>query len=256
MAVIEATIQSDCLLRAVHITALIPVEKQNEKAPFKTLYLLHGMTGCDKDYLLNTKINIWARENGIAVIMPSCENSFYINGPLLGSDYGKFIGKELVDITRNLFPLSHKREDTFIAGLSMGGFGALRNGLYYHDTFSHIAGYSSALHIFKIHEIGQLSSFTGEEKVMGNYDDALKSDKNPEVLMRSLAEEHSKNPKVELPKIYLSCGTKDPFYKVNIPFRDELISLGYDVTWNESDHGHEWDFWNQELYNTINWLTL
>lgn len=75
------------------------------------------------------------RGKNLAVVMPAGENAFYIDQPEMGTMHGKFIGEELVDITRRMFPLSRKREDTYIGGLSMGGFGALRNGLKYHDTF-------------------------------------------------------------------------------------------------------------------------
>lgn len=64
--------------------------------------------------------------------MPACENKFYVDNERSHEYYSRFIGEELVDMTRRLFPLSHQREDTFIAGLSMGGYGAIVNGLKYH----------------------------------------------------------------------------------------------------------------------------
>ena len=70
---------------------------------------------------------------------------YYVESLLPFNDYGAFVGEELPRIMRAMFPLSQKREDTFIAGLSMGGFGALRNGFKYSDTFSRIAALSSAL---------------------------------------------------------------------------------------------------------------
>ena len=61
--------------------------------------------------------------------MPSGDNSFYIDQLLPNQEYGKFIGQELVEITRRAFPLAHKREETILAGLSMGGFGLYLYGL-------------------------------------------------------------------------------------------------------------------------------
>lgn len=77
--------------------------------------------------------------------MPSGENRFYLDDEKSGELYGEFIGKELVEFTRKLFPLSDKREDTFIAGLSMGGYGAIRNGLKYAENFGCVIGLSAAL---------------------------------------------------------------------------------------------------------------
>lgn len=258
MAVVQTYVYSENLLRAVHVTALIPVENKDVEYPLKTLYLLHGMMGGDGDWLYNSNVNRMTRELGLAVIMPDGENAFYIDGPGFYANYGKFVGEELVEITRKMFPLSHKREDTFIAGLSMGGFGAIRNGLFYHDTFSHIGGFSSALNIFKLHVKDAIRHFEAQERIIGTaeYEAQINSDKNPDVLIKKLAEEHEKDKSVELPKFYLSCGTLDPLMKLNRPFRDELIELGYDVTWNETEHGHEWPFWEQELGHLLEWLPL
>lgn len=90
------------------------------------------------------------RGENLAVVMPAGENAFYVDQPSIGAMHGQFIGEELVEITRKMFPLSRKREDTFIGGLSMGGFGALRNGLKYHDTFGAVICLSGALHVLEI----------------------------------------------------------------------------------------------------------
>jgi len=257
MAVVQTYVYSENLLRAVHITALIPVENKEAKYPLKTLYLLHGIQGGDEDWLVNTNVNRMVRELGLAVIMPDGENAFYIDGPGFHTDYGKFVGEELVDITRKMFNLSNKREDTFIAGLSMGGFGAIRNGLFYHDTFSYVGGFSSALNIFRLHEKNAICHYVGQDKIIGaDYEAQIETVKNPEYLMKELMKEHEKNPEVNIPKFYLSCGTKDPLMRLNKPFRDNLMALGYDVTWNEADYGHEWPFWEQELGHLLEWLPV
>ncbi|MCI9552974.1 MAG: hypothetical protein HFE94_05505 [Acutalibacter sp.] len=109
--------------------AILPTERF--QAPYPTLYLLHGLTENSSAWLQNTRIKMWAEEKGLAVVMPSGENSFYLDISVkdggLG-DFGAYIGEELVKVTREMFPLSHKREETYIAGLSMGGYGACRNG--------------------------------------------------------------------------------------------------------------------------------
>lgn len=144
---------SQSLSRTVTINVILPTDKmyfpgmpqREEGKPFKTLYLLHGVIGNYTDWLHGTRIQRWAEENDLAVVMPSGDNAFYVDQPWNCNYYGKFIGEELVDFTRKTFPLSHKREDTYIAGLSMGGYGAIRNGLKYHETFGCIGALSSAL---------------------------------------------------------------------------------------------------------------
>ena len=153
MALLQMNYLSNALLRTVPVNIILPVDKvssktrdyEEQKRPFKTLYLLHGMFGNYTDWCANTRVQRWAEERNLAVVMPSGDNMYYVESLLLFNNYGAFIGEELPRVMRATFPLSSRREDTFIAGLSMGGFGAVRNGFKYADTFSHIAGLSSAL---------------------------------------------------------------------------------------------------------------
>ena len=116
--------------------------RREEGKTYKTLYLLHGIIGNCTDWLYGTRIQRYAEERDLAVVMPSGDNGMYLDQAV--DKYGQYIGQELVQFTRRTFPLSHKREDTFIGGLSMGGFGAMRNGLKYHDTFGAIISLSGA----------------------------------------------------------------------------------------------------------------
>ena len=111
MALIQMDFRSETLKRTVSINAIIPIEKF--QSPYSTLYLLHGLTDNCNGWLSYSRIRLWAEESGLAVIMPSGENSFYMDILLkdgcLG-DFGEYIGRELVDVTREMFPLSRKRE--------------------------------------------------------------------------------------------------------------------------------------------------
>ena len=130
MALIKVDFFSQSLMRTVTINALIPVDKVIEeeqefkRKQYKTLYLLHGIFGNYTDWICGTRIQRWAQDHDLAVIMPSGENKFYVDNEKSHEYYSKFIGEKLVDVTRRLFPLSKQKEDTFIAGLSMGGYGS------------------------------------------------------------------------------------------------------------------------------------
>lgn len=84
------------------------------KNNYKTLYLLHGIIGDNTDWLYGTRIQRFANELDLCVVMPAGENSFYVDKPWTAQMYGQFIGEELVEFTRKTFLLSDKREDTFI----------------------------------------------------------------------------------------------------------------------------------------------
>lgn len=262
MAIIEVNFISKCLMRTVTFNAIIPVDKfgpqaeNAEQKPLKTLYLLHGIFGNYTDWVNGTRIQAWAEANDLAVIMPSGENRFYLDDEKSGELYGEFIGKELVEFTRKLFPLSDKREDTFIAGLSMGGYGAIRNGLKYAENFGCVIGLSAAL----VHNTWKDADnsapiFTFRrsyyEAVFGEYDKVKGSDKDPKALLLKLKEEGR-----PVPKMYLCCGTEDGLVTANRDFRDFLNENGVDLTYVEGPGKHDWVFWDTYIKKVLDWLPL
>ena len=110
MALIQINYVSNALQRTVPLQVILPVDKltPDGKLPaekkFKTLYLLHGFLGNYTDWITGTRIQRWAEERDLAVVMPSGDNSFYVDRPGTLNNYGKFIGEELVEITRRMFP--------------------------------------------------------------------------------------------------------------------------------------------------------
>lgn len=258
MALIHVDFVSQSLFRTVPVQVILPVDKFSmtgepvePPSEFRTLYLLHGLLGNCTDWVTGTRIQRWAEERNLAVVMPSGDNSFYLDREASRNLYGRFIGEELVEITRRMFPLSRRREDTFIGGLSMGGYGAIRNGLKYHGTFSHIIGLSSALHILENVEEGGGLGRAYEESCFGPLREAVGTDKNPRVLIERLVREGA-----ELPRIYLACGTGDGLLPASRTYRDLFEQAGFDVAYCEEPGGHEWDFWDRQIRRALDWLPL
>lgn len=223
-----------------------------EDGKFKTLYLLHGYSGYCNDWLHGSKIQEYALQHNLAVIMPSGENSFYLDDTK-GLNYGEFIGKELVEYTRSLLPLSDKREDTLIGGYSMGGYGAIRNGLKYSDTFGTIIGLSSALITDGM--AGSHGDMKGSPEskeyyvsVFGDMDKLIGSDNDPKALAVNL-----KKSGKQMPRIYLACGSEDFGIKNNRDYKDFLIKNQIDVTYEEGPGVHNWDFWDPHIKSALNW---
>ena len=266
MAVFNITWMADSLGRTVPLTVILPTDKvyfgeaerREEGKPYKTLYLLHGIIGDHTDWLYGTRIARWAAEKDLCVVMPAGENMFYVDQEDTGNYYGEMIGRELVEFTRKTFPLSHNREDTYIAGLSMGGYGAIRNGLKYADTFGAIAGLSSALIVDKtLLDENPNPRFPAERKewrqaVFGkDLESILNSDKNPEFLIDTLLKE-----KKPIPALYMACGTEDPLLDVNEQFVCFLKSRGVSVCFEKGPGSHEWDFWDTYIRRVLDWLPL
>lgn len=255
---------SKALMRTVTINVVIPTDKLlfpgmpvPEKKPFKTLYLLHGVFGNYTDWVNGTRLQALANDKNLCVVMPSGDNKFYCDSPISGDNYGKFISEDLVGFIRDTFTVSHKREDTFIAGLSMGGFGSFVNGLRNPDTFSCIAGLSSALIKHKIlgskDTLGedfftrrQYETMFGVDKI----EDYIGSVNDYDALADGLKDADNK------PKIYMACGTEDSLFEMNIAYRDRLIADGFDVTWEQGPGVHNWAFWDEYIERVLNWLPL
>ncbi|MDT2780796.1 alpha/beta hydrolase family protein [Vagococcus fluvialis] len=263
MALVQVNFISKMLSRTVTFNAIIPLDKISfgeeevvEAKPLKTLYLLHGAFGNYTDYLSGTRIQRWAEEHNLAVIMPSGENQFYVDKPSRGENYGAYVADELVEFTRKMFPLSHKKEDTFIAGLSMGGYGALINGLKYHETFSRIGAFSPGLMIDDIASRSELLSVTGwsmdfYDNAFGGIDTIKNSDKDYYYLIDQLIEN-----KKEIPKIYLPIGKDDFLLESVRGFKSFVDKREVPLTYIEDDGGHEWDFWDKYVKNFLEWLPL
>ena len=266
MALLQASFMSKTLMRAVPMQVILPVDEftppgapqkpAREDKPFKTLYLLHGIFGDCTDWVASTRIKRWAEDKGLAVVMPSGENSFYLDHPAPFNDYGEYVGRELVELTRKMFPLSREREDTFIGGLSMGGFGAIRNGLKYHETFGYIAAFSSAVHILEDIANTENRNVAYEEGCYGKLEDAVASDNNPRVVVSQIKARMEREGGIRFPKVFLACGTDDRLIGVNRAYRDFFIENGLDVTYFEEPGGHDWDFWDKYIAKALEWLPI
>ena len=263
MALVTIDFFSKSLMRTVTINAVVPVDKMSfseetaeSKGPFKTLYLLHGIFGNYTDWVSGTRIQRWAMDRNLAVVMPSGDNHFYVDCEATGEMYGKFIGEELVQTTRNIFPLSHERKDTFIAGLSMGGYGAVINGLKYHDTFGYVASLSGGFILDKVIQSDNSAPIpTGRrsyyECIFGDLDKLIGSDKDYKALITKL-----KDKKQAIPKMFMACGVNDFLLQQNRDYRDFLKKNDVDVTYIEAPGAHEWDFWDTHIQDVLDWLPL
>lgn len=261
MALIHVDFFSAALMRTVSAKVIIPSDKYIDATTsvefpekYKTLYLLHGVFGNDIDWISGTRLQAFAESKNIVVVMPSGENKFYVDNETSGDRFGEYIGKELVEFTRRTFPLSDKREDTFIGGLSMGGYGALRNGLKYSDTFGRICALSAALVIERFRNADNSSpnlidrrSFY--ESNWGPFDEINGSDKDYYALAEKLQEE-------QRPKIYMACGAQDSLSVENRQYASFLKDRGYDITYEEWTGKHDWIFWDECVSKMLDWLPL
>lgn len=234
------------------IPMMIEGNKNYERKP-KTLYLLHGFSGNTTDWLYGSRIQELAMQYNLAVVLPSGENSFYLNGKGTGRAYETFVGVELPDYCTKTFGFSDKPEDNFIGGLSMGGFGAIHTALKYPKRFGKMFGLSSAMIQYDIAgmkpgEKNEIADYDYYLQVFGNLEHLDTSENNPDYLIR---EKKKRGEKIQ--PVFMACGTEDFILKNNRVFRDFLNSQNVDLTYYESEGIHDWKFWNQYLETAICW---
>ena len=225
------------------------------KRKTKTLILLHGYSGDSTDWLYNSAAAEFSMRYNLAVVMPNGDISFYVDKEATGHKYAHFIGEDLIKYLQDTFGLAKKKEDTLIAGVSMGGFGALHTGLMFPKTFGGIIALSSAL------IVGGLKNMKKDmpDPVMANYEyytdtfgdlrKAEKSDHNPEVLFKNNIRNGIANP-----RIYMACGLQDFLLEPNRKMRDFLKKQKADFFYEEEDGVHDWAFWTPHAFKGIEYL--
>ncbi|SDM86795.1 S-formylglutathione hydrolase FrmB [Paenibacillus sp. yr247] len=254
MAFIDCHFYSDSLGVSASMNVILPQAAQNQiglasavygkKHP--TLYLLHGLSDDHTIWMRRTSIERYASQLGIAVVMPAVNRSFYTD-MAAGPKYWTFISEELPALARSFFPLAEERELNYVAGLSMGGYGAMKLALTYPERFAAAASLSGALDVVSI-----ASNLPDEFKLI--YGDTSKIKGSGNDLFYLAEKLLGKEGKA--PQLYQCCGTEDFLYKDNIRFRDYCHELHIDLTYEEEPGEHEWGYWDRKIQNVLNWLPL
>ena len=238
--------------------------------PLPVLYLLHGMSDNHTIWMRRTSLDRYAAGRKLAIVMPSAGRSYY-SDQKYGLDYLTFIGEELPAICRRFFRISDRREENFIAGLSMGGYGALKAALNYPDTFSYAASMSGVLDLeqlsdMRCYEKAGDESFLEQLKAVdfeayrsvrdyklcfGSPEEFRGSSNDLCALVDQLAAKNSL-----FPRLHLSIGTEDYLYGTNITFRRKLDEHGVDYTYLEFPGTHEWSVWDKTIPDVLDWLPI
>ena len=209
------------------------------------LYLLHGLSDDCTIWERRTSIERYATEKGIAVVMPEVRRSFYAD-EAVGEKYWTFVAEELPQIVARTFRVSTAREDTFVAGLSMGGFGAFKLALNHPDRFAAAASLSGALDVSDLREdLGTghlLPRVWAGRDITGTEDDlrGLLAGAEP----------------ATLPALFLDCGTEDELVGMNQDFLDVAAQHGVELTSRLRPGAHTWEFWDQGIQDVLDWLPL
>lgn len=249
-------------MRTATVNVIIPTDKRTNlgqlaaPAKFPVLYLLHGILGNYTDWISGTTVQSLADTYNLCVVMPSGDNKFYVDSTKTGDLYGTFISEELPDFIERTFPVYTDREHTFLAGLSMGGFGTIVNGLKHPEKFGYLGLFSAAL--IKNNIINSRNKDVQDLLTKKNYETMfdLKNAKDYEGSVNDYDALAEKLKDGEKPKIWMACGTEDSLYPANEEFAKKLKELGYSVKWSKWKGKHDWIFWQECIVRFIPWLPL
>ncbi len=239
----------DVILPQPYISINSPISKPPKKYP--VLYLLHGLTEDHTAWQRATSIERYASEYDLIIVMPAAARAFYTD-MVTGYRYGTFISEELPRIVNTFFPTETDRHHTYLAGTSMGGYGAFKFGLTYPNRYRLVGSLSGALDIVKLATTMVNPEWRAELGwIFGDFSHLPGSQHDLFHLATVLAE--SGGP---CPQFYQGCGTEDYFYSDNTLFRDHALNLGLPLTYEEGPGGHNWVFWDPQIKHFLEILPL
>ena len=253
MAQLSCTFFSEVLGTETNLCIVLPDPKNfpGVSSPkFQTLTLLHGFSDNQSDWLRKSSAERYACDRCLALVLPFADKSFYTD-MAYGDRWWTYISEELPAVARAYFPLSARREDNFVAGNSMGGYGAFKAAMTYPQRYAAFGSFSGALDIEAVAAAAkgqglerQAQDVFGGKPIAGSENDLFA------LTGRAMASGN------KLPRAYLSCGDADEAcYSMNLKMRSFLLERSYPLTWCKVPGGrHDWDVWEAQIQRFLDWL--
>jgi S-formylglutathione hydrolase FrmB len=226
-------------------TADVGVQAHTVASEPPTLYLLHGLSDDDTAWTRYTSVERYAAQYGIAVIMPQVHRSFYTD-QVHGHRYWTFLSQELPAVVQRFFRLSSRRDDTFVAGLSMGGYGAIKWALREPERFAAAASLSGALDVARLSPANVPDDPAIFERAFGGAPVAGTDNDLVHLVNRAAGR--------DLPRLYLCCGTEDHVYPANIRFHEACREASVAISTDFGPGDHDWSYWDRTIQDVLAWF--
>jgi putative tributyrin esterase len=255
MALLRCDVFSEALSLSTSMTVILPQPTTTQIGmtggggddPPPVLYLLHGLSDDDTIWLRRTSIERYVAPLGLAVVMPQVHRSFYTD-EAYGGKYWTFVSQELPELVGRFFRVSARREDTFVAGLSMGGYGALKLALRQPERFAAAASLSGALDVVALSRRQRPEDPTFWKRVFGDQVSGGAEDDLFALVRRTRAD--------RLPALHVSCGTEDELIAASRRFVASCGAAGIPVTTSFGPGQHDWAYWDDRIQDVLAWLPL
>lgn len=241
----DGAFHSATLDREMKYRVLLPCLYPSDSGRFPVLYLLHGLYGDYLNWDTRTSLERYAQRYELIVVTPDAGDSWYTNSASDPKDtFEDYIAKDLVAEIDGKFRTLRDRHSRAIAGLSMGGYGALKIALRYHGDFAFAGSLSGALNAPQ--DLGDKRPEFRDQllKVFGPPGSVVRADNNVFSLLQNASTK-------DLPYLYLACGNGDAFLQVNRDFAAQLSSRGAAYEYHETAGGHGWDYWDRSVQDLL-----
>ena len=237
MAFFQGELRSKMLRMRTRLTVLLP----DEGAARGTLILLHGLKGASGDWVRYTNVERYAQACRLAVFMPEVQRSWYMD-MARGLPYFSYISRELPDYVEKTFRAPADPDHLYVAGQSMGGFGAMKCALTDPGRYAGCIALSARFYLEN-----KLALIRGRARDWADWQALEGPDVTigPENDLEALAEKAAAAPR--RPRIYVACGTEDAAHGETLRLHSALRRLGYDAVCEDWPGAHSWDFWDTAI---------
>ncbi len=237
---------SKLMNREMPYRVILPVNynNANEKNAYSVIYLLHGLTGHFDNWTDRTKLVEYAKNYNYVIVTPEGDNGWYSDSAAAANDkYESYIVRELIPEIDKKFRTLANRENRAIAGLSMGGYGAVKFGLKYPEMFSIVGSFSGALGAASLSAKNAGAIGKSIDQIFGGDSSENRRVNDIFRMVREISPEKIKT----LPFIYLDCGTEDFLFQNNREFAALLADKKIPHEFRQLPGKHDWNFWNLQV---------
>ena len=220
---------------------------------YQVLWLLTGGGGDSSEWVRFTNIERYAADKNLIVITPATFLSLYTD-MYYGEKYFTYLTEELPQIMSWMLPISDKREDNFVAGFSMGGYGAFKWAFAHPERFAAAGSIGGALDMVNVVRTSHLHNGVLDRDFMlafGSMENLVHSI-NDDMYMA----ERQTVARRKLPKLFISVGKDDFTYSRNVESKDKLIDMGYNVTWDTGKGSHSYEYCDSRIKSFLDWADL
>lgn len=250
MALIQMNYLSKTLGMHQSLNIILPeddsyFDPSNETKKLKTMLLFHGLSSDTHSYIRYTSIERYANEYQLAIIMPNADHSFYTN-MAFGHSYYDYI-LEVYNYVHQILPLSRKREDNFIAGHSMGGYGTIKFALTQSDKFAKAAPLSAVFEAQRFIDL-DWTDFS-PQSITGNNTQIKGTELDTYYLLDQAIDAN-----VDIPELFIMCGKEDFLYHDNLQFIETLNKKGVSYKFEDGPGDHDYAYWDRAIKRAIKWF--